>query len=367
MENQTRTSALNADRIIALNCGLGRDSLTMLALAAEGRLYVQGLGNLSLADLDYVCFSDTGAEWKHSYDLIPRVREMLEGSGCPLIVLRKPTELEPIGHHSSGRAKGRLDTWRVGSFDEIGEKALAGGYHYRLSIMDDYGSRTTVVGFGGDCTGHHKIGPMRRLMNDWSLLRFGKNNTQWGKLCKKGDAEKHVCLIGFAADEPKRIARAYQERAKESAPNFVTEEFPLVDMGIGKPQEQEHLARHGLGHVRKSGCDMCKFQPPSWWWALSVQNPDRYADIIAYEARAMARNPNMAVTGAKSNGHPLTLSEVVAKWRALNPGATVAGVLDKEYSHDIKEAKAAQGAELAGVPDVESVVPERRQLPLFAA
>lgn len=354
----------NADRIIALNCGLGRDSLTMLALAIEGRLYVQGLGTLSLADIDYVVFSDTGAEWKHSYDLLPRVRAMLEGSGCPLIVLRKPAELEAVGRQDNGKAKPRLDKLEANSIEEVLAKAEAGGYHYRLAIMDDYGSRTTVVGFKGDCTAHHKIGPMKRLMNDWSRMRFGQNNPAWGHLCKKGLAKKHVCLIGYAADEPKRIARAYQERSKKDAPNFVTEEFPLVDMGIGKAQEQEHLARHGLGHVRKSGCDMCKFQPPSWWWALSVQNPDRYAEICDYEARAMARNPRMAVTGAKSKGRPLTLPEVVAKWRRLNPTATVDAVLDKEYSHDVKESKAAQAAELAGdaAIDVESVTPARMQL-----
>lgn len=354
-------SNANANRIITLNLGLGRDSMTMLVLALEGRLYVEGIGDLSLRDIDYVVFSDTGAEWKHTTDLIPRVRQMLEGTPCPFIALRKPAELAPVGRQANGRAKPRLDTWDVASVDEVLAKAAGGGYHYREAIMDDYGSRQTVVGFGGDCTGHHKIGPMRRLLSDWSSIRFGKNNRQWGAMCKAGSAPRHITLIGLAADEPKRIARAYEARAHTDAPNFVTEEYPLVDMGIAKSDEEAHLARHNL-HVRKSGCDMCKFQPPSWWWALSASNPERFAAVVAYEAHAMARNPNMAVTGAKAHGRPMTLPEVVQKWRAANPHATVDGVLDKEYSRDAAEARAAQAAELGGEP----VRPRRLQLPLFA-
>lgn len=341
-----------SNRLIVLNCGLGRDSMTMLALASEGRLEVDGVGPIGLSDLDAVVFSDTGAEWDHTYALIPAVQEILSGSGVPFIVLRKPRQLDAVGKQANGRNAPRTDTWAVDSMADVISKAAAGGYHYRLAIKDDYGSRLTVVGFKGDCTAHHKIGPMRRLLNDLSFLRFGLKtaNGDYGRAVDAGTHAPHLALVGLAADEAKRIARALT--LEGTGPKYVREVYPLATMGISKSAEAQVLARHDLAHVRKSGCDMCKYQPPSWYWALSVSRPERFAAIVAYEAAALARNPRMAITGAKrTDGTPMPITEVVALWRSVHPRATVASVLDKEYGREsAKAAKARRDAELRRAP-----------------
>lgn len=200
------------DRIIGLNMGLGRDSLTMLVLAADCELYVKGVGTLCLEDLDYVVFSDTGREWPHTYKQIAKVRKLVKGR-VPFHVLRKPKELAPVGRQASGRKKPRPDLWRVASMKEISEKAKQGGYHYRLDIFEDYASRLTFPGFGGDCTDHHKIGPMRRLMNDVSQLRFGLNNAQWSHRVVTGERRPHLVLVGLATDERRRNRPARRHRS----------------------------------------------------------------------------------------------------------------------------------------------------------
>lgn len=335
----------NHDRIVSLNLGLGRDSITMLCLASRGELRVKGLGKLSLEDLDYVVFSDTGREWPHTYDLLDRVRKLL-GDRVPLFVLRKPKRRppRPPGRTATGKKRPLRDKWRVASMDEAITKAEKGGYHYRRDIFLDYAVDRpvgpTFPGFGGDCTGNHKIGPMRRLMNDVSLLRFGQTNKKRADLVREGLVKPHLALIGIAADEKKRVI-ATIEANSDGTNAYVLELMPLVDMKITKADEVPTLEACGFADVRKSGCYMCKFQPPSWWWALSVLYPNRYAEVVDNERRAMRRNDRMNVTGAKIKGKLLTVPEVVAKWRKKYPSVTVAQALDKVYERDAEAARAA--------------------------
>lgn len=349
----------NHDRLIMLNLGLGRDSMTMLCLAAKGQLRAKGLGKLALEDLDYVVFSDPGREWPHTNKLVKRVRDFI-GGRVPFYVLRKPKKLppRPPGLTAKGKRKARVDKWRVSSMAEIAKKARAGGYHYRREIFKDYAydrpGGATVPGFKGDCTMNHKVGPMRRLINDMSLLRFGLDNTQWGDAVKAGEVQPHVALIGIAADEPKRILTTMKAQAK-GEPRYITELMPLVDMGIGKDDEVPILKECGFADVRKSGCYMCKYQPPSWWWALSVAYPKLFREIVLNERRSMRTNKSMNVTGAKWGGKLRTLPEIVARWRAQFPQVTVDEALDKSYDMDAKKARAAYKAATGSAPDLDAI------------
>ena len=373
--SQVPRSPANADRVITLNCGLGRDSITMLLLLLEGALEVEGLGQLSMRDIDAVVFSDTGAEWPHTYALIPVVRKIVEDAGGRFVVLAKGDEQRGMSD--------RANTWA-----EIERRAAAGAYHWRPAIMDDFQSRSTVVSIGkGDCTSHQKILPIRRLIEDIAHTRFGHSNRAWGNkvrepervaariealsellwvrlagldprdglrvtkrdLRKKtaavrseladllererrgGWTQPHLTLIGFAADEASRI-----KSDSPHNPDHTTEAFPLVTMGITKADESSVLERHGLGHVRKSGCYMCPYQTNGWWWALSVLYPELFARVEAYEAASIAKNPRINISGRTRGKRgaktAVTIAEVVRVWREKNPGATVEAVLAKEYS-----------------------------------
>lgn len=317
---------LNAERIITLNCGLGRDSICMLMLCFEGKLWAEGLGNIRPRDLDVVVFSDTGNEWPFTEALIPKIKRLCDEHGVRFLVLNK----------GDGERNDEPGSWA-----DIEAQAETGGYHYRPALMDDFQSRATVASLGkGDCTDNHKIQPIRRLINDISVVRFGLNNRQWAHPSRAGENDPHVTLIGIAADETSRLHNG------AGGPAYVTEAYPLVDMGIAKPDEVSHLKRWQLNHVRKSGCFMCPYQPADWWWALSVREPELYERAVEYERVALERNPRMAATGFRVKGDPITIPEVVERWRAANPDATVTAVLDKTYSRCTKQVKKQQRAAL---------------------
>jgi len=319
----------NSNRIITLNCGLGRDSITMLALLAESNLQTEALGTLGPQDIDVVIFSDTGNEWEHTYSLLPVVRTLCEMMGVKFVVLEK------------GDADNETP---AASIEDIDAKAKGGSYHYRPAIMDDFESRATVASLGkGDCTCNHKILPIRRYIDDLSRVRFGLNNRQYSSRVRKGERLAHVTIIGIAADETSRLENG------GNGPAYVTESYPLVDMGITKADEAPILTRWGLDHVRKSGCFMCPYQPMSWYWALSVTQPASWDAVVRYEEIALARNNKMNVTGIKSKGELLRLPELVARWRAPNPSATTEAVLDKQYSRCNKEARAQRKVDTATV------------------
>jgi hypothetical protein len=354
----------NAHGIITLNCGLGRDSIAMLCLCIERGLEVEDVGIVRPADLDAVVFSDTGCEWRHTYEVLPAVKTLCEAHGIRFVTLAKakggrapqlesPTSWEELaakaaegGYHVETADDDYTgpSAWAEcqGSWAELDEAERGGAYHRRADMVTDFQSRSTVASIKrGDCTDNHKIQPIRRWLNDVSKLRFGYGNKRCGHLVRKGLAQQHITLIGIAHDEQKRLAHGGR------SPDYVEERYPLVTMGVAKPDEQAILERWGFGHVRKSGCVMCPFQPVSWYWALRETEPAEWMRIVAYEARALERNPKMAVTGAKAAGQPVRLPELVERWRAANPLATIDAVLDKQYSRVRAEARAEQRAELA--------------------
>lgn len=305
--------------LTVLNLGLGRDSMAMLCLLAEGALVVDGVA-LRPADVDAVIFSDPGAEWRHTYALIPRVRAFCARLGLRLLVLAKPPAEV---WRANVRAKGSRETpvWSADESGTVEEKAARGHYHLRLPIIDEYRRFGTIaVTVSASCTSNHKVGPIRRCMNDLAVERFGCDNRRWAHQVRKGNRPKHRVLIGIAADEAERAidtGRPYYERPV----------YPLVDMGIGKDDEAAILERHGFGDVYKSGCVMCPYQGAGWFWVLRETEPERWAEVLAYEARALATNPKLGgIVGA------VPVAEAVERWRARNPRATVEEVLSKSYS-----------------------------------
>lgn len=320
-------------RIITLNLGLGRDSLAMLGLLAEGRLVAEGRA-LRPEDIDAVVFSDTGAEWAHTLALLPAVRRFCMRYDLRFLHLQKPAqgrwqrylaELPAPGSEGRREAIDRRP-WREQEPDTIEAKAATGWYHLRAPILADYQSRATIASRAKkDCTENHKVEPIRKVVSDLSRERFGIDARAWGVQVRARARPPHLNLIGIAADEAERAIYAHPLLGG-SGPWYVTEAYPLIEMGVVKAAQRPILTRHGFGAARKSGCFLCPFQPVGWYWALRETDPEGWAAVVAYEQEALAKNPRMFLVGKTE------ISEAVDAWRARNPDATVAGVLDKEYN-----------------------------------
>ncbi len=313
----------NVDHLITINLGLGRDSIAMLCLLKEHALVCAGLP-LMPWEVDAVIFSDTGEEWDHTYAQVKPVEDLCDSMGVRVLLLRKPSDKV---WQANLRDKGSRDAPRWVADAElhgldIEGKAASGAYHMRLPIMDEFERFAKIaVTVNASCTDNHKVSPIRRCINDLSIAKFGLGNRQWSTSSRKGERPRHEVLIGIAADE--------LERAIDTGrPAYEQVRYPLVEMGIAKDDEAPILERHGFGAVRKSGCVMCPYQGVGWFWALRETAPERWVKVVAYEAKALAENPKMFVSGR--SGMPLP--QAVDRWRALNPKATLDDVLDKAYS-----------------------------------
>ena len=148
-----RPGKLNSDRLVILRMGLGRDSMTMLVLLAQGKLVVEGKPR-GPDEIDAVVFTDPGHEWSFTYDLIPRVKAFCKKHGIRFIVQEKPPKEGPKGwlkwmqHQIATRERAkRQGRGRVGAFGtppwredppaSIEARAASGYYHDRIPLFDD--------------------------------------------------------------------------------------------------------------------------------------------------------------------------------------------------------------------------------------
>lgn len=367
-----RLTTYNADRVVILRMGLGRDSLAMLGLLAEGSLAVAGGRMLGPADVDAVVFSDPGYEWPATYEVIPRVEAICRQIGVPFFWQKKPPvaawtawlraweaarlpaedleeddddgataprrsriprpwvdEAPPLPRRPAHRLNAPLSAAEV---EALRARCEGGYYQHSPPILEDYQSRNRVILMAdGSCTQKHKIAPGRRLQADIAALRFGvPDNAAWGRDVKAGRRSRHVSLLGIAADE---LSRRDTLLDPEFDTWFEELQFPLVELGIDRAAETPILARWGLAEAQKSGCMVCKYQKEDWYWALSQIDPASYQKAVEWELTAEA--------AAARDGRPLRdahllrtaerLPERVAAWRAAHPEATVASVLANEY------------------------------------
>ena len=329
--------------LVTLNCGMGRDSIAMLCLLAEGRLLCEGQV-LRPVDVDAVVFSDTGTEWPFTYALVPEVRAFCARMGVPFYVLAKPTEYGARGWRDNPRGKGDRSepAWVVGAEEWSIEARAAGGvYHRRIPIAQEFMRFAKIaVTVNSSCTDNHKVQPIRRWLSDLCERTFGIDNRSWGVLCRKQLRQRHRVLIGIAADEASRAINT-------GRPSYEWTVYPLLEAGIKKADEAEILARHGFDlpnlPVRKSGCFICPYQPVGWYWVLRELYPRLWKLTIEYEAAALAKNPKMTIVKGKP------IAEAVEAWRERNPRATYEAVLSKSYDRCAPATTPDRGEKTAGL------------------
>ncbi len=334
--------------LVILNMGLGRDLLAMLCLLVTTGLMVRGR-LLRPSDVDAVVFADTGAEWRHTYDLIPEVTRICAEHGLRFVILQKPGRAEAdrwVAEQGELRdaARSRGEKYRAPRVpwayrgEGWAERAAAGGYHLRPAIADDFGGKRTIATrTDASCTHNHKILPIRRFMEDLARELFGEwaTNRAWGRQVKAGAREPHLNLIGYAADERGRLEHGAETGCFDTS--YSDEAYPLIEMGIAKADEEPILRRCDLQRALKSGCWLCPHQPLGWFWVLRETDPTTWGQVVEYERRAIERaGLKLCITGRRP------IADQVDRWRELNPRATVASVLAKTYNKCSKAPAAGE-------------------------
>jgi len=220
-----------------LSLGLGRDSMTILALLMEGKCLVNGK-RTRLDQIDGVVFSDTGAEWEFTMALIPKVTRVCVRAGVPFYWLKKPPMKEvlkfeavferqrrkvikragdPYKGHSPYKGAPELRRgegtklraaapWRRRRYRSIDQKAELGGYHELIPIEQELQLLARIATKARkDCTVRHKIEPIRELLNDLLEVKYDTTLVQWGLGVKAGLLKPNNMLLGLAADEAGRM------------------------------------------------------------------------------------------------------------------------------------------------------------------
>ena len=312
-----------------LSLGLGRDSMTILALLMEGKCLVNGK-RTRLDQIDGVVFSDTGAEWEFTMALIPKVTRVCVRAGVPFYWLKKPPMKEvlkfeavferqrrkvikragdPYKGHSPYKGAPELRRgegtklraaapWRRRRYRSIDQKAELGGYHELIPIEQELQLLARIATKARkDCTVRHKIEPIRELLNDLLEVKYDTTLVQWGLGVKAGLLKPNNMLLGLAADEAGRMQewkpdpRIKPTKAgkwpKKAVRWGVRDVYPLDEGKITKAKEGAILRRHGWGDVKKSGCSSCPHQSWHWYWVLSRRHPKRFADVVFLEKHSL--------------------------------------------------------------------------------
>jgi hypothetical protein len=331
--------------MIILSNGGGRDSMTELALAEDGRLLVDDWP-LALEDLSLVVFSDPGYEWPLTYKAIEVTKEACRKAGIPFYYLAAPSLKDEIAwaevydrewKKAMKEAKRRgvkkwwevdgpprnQQPWRQRKYRSIEEKAAAGGYHERPRLLAEMRLRGRVTSFQTpECTISQKILPIRELVSDLCVQRYGMDLKTWGDLVYAtrdasgaNKVEPHRMLIGFAKGEEGRAGK--WNPAKGVGVWGVKEVYPLIDMEIDKHEESRILKDRGWGWVHKSGCVGCHFSPTSWYWMVKEEAPEVFAEMVATESHATATRKKLGPPGGRSPMYMTgsePLAEDVASW-----------------------------------------------------
>lgn len=184
-----------------------------------------------------ILFANTGNERQETYDHIARFSEWLVKEGMP-----------PITETRKG---GRQET--------LGESCL------RLKLLPSlaYGGKT--------CSQKFKIEPQDRDVNRWAPAQAA-----WAR------GDKVVKIIGYGAEEQKRISRAHIEDDK-----FYLR-FPLDEWGMRREDCARVVRLVGLPPVGKSSCTFCPASTKAEVAAMRFTHPDKLKEALEIEATAIA-------------------------------------------------------------------------------
>ena len=111
------------------------------------------------------------------------------------------------------------------------------------------------------CTSEHKLVPLRREMR--RLAGYEK-----GARISKGTV---TALIGISLDEAIRM--------KPSTDKWITNEWPLIDLGMTRDDCLRWMESHGYPKPKKSSCIGCPYHSDDEWRSLKA-DPDAWADAL---------------------------------------------------------------------------------------
>jgi hypothetical protein len=224
-------------------CGMGQQTVALCALAAnKDERLIRAAGGLP----DAAVFSDPGWERPETYAYLKWFRPWLADRGLRLDVV------------STGNIKEDLLSVAAAP----GEKRFAS-----IPAFTSRGGRNTGI-LRRQCTRDYKINAIIRHIRE-SLLGLKK-----GRRAPKGTAVEE--LFGISREECHRM--------RSSEVKWITNRYPLIDMGWDRGDCVRYIEEIGLPVPVKSACVGCPFQSNLAWREMKESAPEAFGEAVAFDA-----------------------------------------------------------------------------------
>ena len=227
--------------IRVLNCGAGRQSAAMVAMACNGDL-----------DVDVVIHADTGNERKATLQYIDQViAPALAFKGIPFYIVRN-------GNIREDTLRSVREGTRIANAPYYVDKG-AGRRKGMLKRM---------------CTSEYKIVPIKRKVRELLGLKRGQRGVTL-------DTRHQVIqMIGIAIEE--------RQRAKGAGPRdekWIELTYPLLERGMSTRACIEYLRAVGWPVPIKSACIDCPYRSDASWARMRRDDAASWADAIDFDEK----------------------------------------------------------------------------------
>lgn len=228
-----------------LSLGAGTQSSALLLLLDREPDRVGGPAELAV-------FADTGDEPAEVYRWLDVLRGAVK---IPIVVARKGCLSED---QIALRTGARSPWYAVGP----GKQSPTGLAYWALPR---------------NCTRDYKITPIQQAIRE----RLGYKPRQRVR-------EKVTQLIGISSDEAHRM--------KPSREAWITNAWPLVDLGWKRGDCRRYVEATGLGTPPRSACVMCPFHSDAEWLRIRDGDPAGWAKAVEFDRRLREVAPSMGLT-----------------------------------------------------------------------
>lgn len=233
---------------IALSLGAGIQSTALLLLAVEGKI----------PKPDFAVFADTGWEPRAVYEHLDRLEaEVARPAGIDII-----------------RAQATLGTGQGLRADAVSEQTR----YFRLPLFmkfredaENYKAGARPMILKRSCTQTYKLEPIHRVYRQ----RLGAKVSDTGRVGSAPEGAHIIQQIGISTDE--------FHRARDSRHKWITNSYPLLDIGWSRAVCEEYLRDSGWGQTRKSACIGCPFHSSDEWARMKEEDPEAWADAVEFD------------------------------------------------------------------------------------
>lgn len=122
----------------------------------------------------------------------------------------------------------------------------------------------------------------RKCTNQWKRDTIARWQRQHGAT---QDAPA-VCGLGISIDE-------YTRMRTDSGISYITNEYPLIDMGIDRNGCRQIIADAGIPVPPKSSCWFCPYHRHEEWQTMKRENPELFDRAVALEERINEKRADM--------------------------------------------------------------------------